>query len=328
MFNKSLLSIAAAAALGMGVTSANAVVFSYDGSGSAGSQVNLIGLDWSPDNALSIGALSTPPVNGSQTLQTVAQGKLATFTTASGPQSALFAQTGREYTFQASFFETATGIGTSAAAFQLASGANYFKVYADTANNSNQVTGTGYGDGTLILSGTINSLTGTFNDFTRLLPSLYPVTGLDQFANGPGGNGDVDGGVVSHVGNGSNTVNVKIDFLDPSYFLGNVAELILTLNYNDTTNLAVPFNAAQPSDSVVGFTPNYSYVNGAKVNGADCTQGGVTESGTRTRSCDFQFQSDAAGSFVNQVPEPASLALVGLALAAAGVASQRKKKSA
>lgn len=326
MFNKSLLSIAAAAALGMGVTSAQAVTFSYDGSGSAGSQVNLIGLDWSPDNALSIGALSTPPVNGVQTLQTVAQGKLATFTTTSGPQSALFAQTGREYTFQASFFEQATGIGTSAAAFTLAAGTNYFRVYADTANNSNQVTGAGYGDGTLILEGTINSLSGTFNDFTRLLPGSFPITGLDQFANDA--NGDVDGGVLSHRGNGSNTVNVKIDYLDANYFLGDVAQLILTLNYNDTTNLAVPFNAAQPSDSVVGFTPNYSYVNGNKVNGADCTQGGVTESGARTRSCDFHFQSDAAGSFVNEVPEPASLALVGLALAAAGVAGQRKKKSA
>jgi len=323
MFNKSLLSIAAAAALGMGVTSANAVVFSYDGSGSAGSQVNLIGLDWSPDNALSIGALSTPPVNGVQTLQTVAQGKLATFTTASGPQSALFAQTQREYTFQASFFENAVGIGTSAAAFTLAPGANYFRVYADTANNSNQVTGTGYGDGTLILEGTINSLTGTFNDFTRL---GLPIVGLDQFANST--NGDVDGGVSSHQGNGSNTVNVKIDYLNANYFLGNVAELILTLNYNDTTNLAVPFNAAQPSDSVVGITPNYSFVNGAKVNGADCRQGGVTEAGVQTGRCDFQFQSDAAGSFVNEVPEPASLALVGLALAAAGVAGQRKKKSA
>lgn len=323
MFNKSLLSIAAAAALGMGVSSAQAVVFSYDGSGSGASQINLIGLDWSPDNALSIGALSTPPVNGVQTLQTVAQGKLATFTTAGGPQSALPAQTGREYTFQASFFEQATGIGTSAAAFTLAPGANFFRVYADTANDSNQVTGLGYGNGTLILEGTINSLTGTFNDFTRL---GLPTVGLDAFANST--NGDVDGGVTSHQGNGSNTVNVKIDYLNANYFLGNVTELILTLNYNDTTNLAVPFNAAQPSDSVVGFTPNYSYVNGAKVNGADCTQGGVTEAGVRGRTCDFQFQSDAAGSFVNEVPEPASLALVGLALAAAGVAGQRKKKSA
>jgi hypothetical protein len=106
-----------------------------------------------------------------------------------------------------------------------------------------------------------------------------------------------------------------------------VAELVLTLNYGDSTNLAVPFIAAQPSDQVVGFTPNYSNTAGGGVNGADCTIGGVTEAGVRTGSCDFHFQSDAAGSFTNQVPEPGSLALVGLALAAAGVAARRKKSA-
>lgn len=323
MFNKSLLSIAAAAALGMGVTSAHAVVFDFDGV-AGGQTADVIGLDWSPDNALSLGALSTPPgQDGSRVLTTVAQGTLAIFNTTTVNRSGLFGDRGLEYTFQTLFNETATGIGTSAANFVLAPGANWFRVYADTAGNSNQVTGLGYGDGTLILEGTINSLTGTFNDATRANGS--PIVGLDQFSNAT--NGDVDGGVTTHQGNGSNTINVKVDYLNPNFFLGNVAELILTLNYGDSTNLAVPFIAAQPSDQVVGFTPNYSFTAGGPVNGADCTLGGVTEAGSRSSTCDFQFQSDAAGSFTNQVPEPGSLALVGLALAAAGVAARRKKSA-
>lgn len=320
MFKKSLLSLAAVAALSVAASSAHAVVFDFDGVGGSAVTRDVISLDWLPDNALSIGALSTPPnQDGTRVLQTVAQGTLGIFGTTVGNRSALFEDRGVEYTFQTSFFETATGIGTNAASFVLAPGANYFRVYADFAGNSNQVTGTGYGDGTLILEGFIDSLTGTFTDATR--QSGAPIIGLDQFSNGT--NGDVDGGVTTHVGNGSNTVNVDITFLDPNFFLGNVASLVVNLNYGDTTNLASPFITAQPSDLVVGITPSYSNVDGAAVNGANCTVGGITEAGARTRNCDFHFQSDASGSF--RVAEPGSLALIGLALGAAGIATRRKK---
>jgi hypothetical protein len=66
---------------------------------------------------------------------------------------------------------------------------------------------------------------------------------------------------------------------------------------------------------------------GTPINGAPPVLGTCTsETGaTRTAPCDFHFQADANGAFV--VPEPGSLALIGLGIAAFGLA-RRKSKAA
>jgi PEP-CTERM motif len=372
---KSLISKAIALALVLaGSTAAHAVMIDLMGTSGTGpanamqnpngglssSVRNVTGLDWNPDNAIAIGALSTPTLgaikainplavgvdgqaNNEAYIQNVAQGTLASFkTTAGGPSLGVVPSfvTGREFTFVASFYTFTSGIGTATVANRLAPGQSYFRIYADTNQDSNVVAGTGYDNGTLILEGTLSALNGTFTDQTRLGQPGNGVTqldGYDEDGNGTAADDDKQSGVLSHVGNGSNTLTVDITTLNTSYFLGSPAliqQLLLTLNYNDTTNLATPFISTSPSDSVVGVVPSYSVVGGNKTNGGDCFSGGQTggqtEAGVATPGrCDFHFQSDASGSFLERpLPEPTSLALVGLAFAGAGFAARRRAKKA
>lgn len=358
---KSLISKAIALALVVCGTAAQAVVIDLVGGGGGGSMLDpndlpntgtsvrdVIQLDWKPDNAIAIGALSTPTLaqggpsaagqaGNESYLRNVAQGALNSFGTTVGDVATVF--TGREFTFVASFYTFTSGIGSGTVANRLAPGDSFFRVYADTsaATKSNVITGTGYGDGTLILEGKLSALNGNFTDHTRLGSPNSGIRELDGFdENGAlPGNTNYQPGVFSNVGNGSNTLTVDITFLNTNYFVGDAAtinQLLLTLNYNDTTNLATPFISTTPSDSVVGVVPAYSVVGGTQlVNGADCDPrfGGATETGVPVARCDFHFQSDASGSFIDRpLPEPTTLALVGLAFAGAGVAARRRAKKA
>jgi hypothetical protein len=362
---KSLLSKAIGLALVVCGTAAQAVVIDVVGGGGTGALVfdpittavglpgsavrEVTGLDWKPDNAIAIGALSTPTLaaggpsaagqaGNESYLRNVAQGSLAGFSTTTGDLAVGFV--GKEFTFVASFYTFTSGIGSGTVGNRLAPGESYFRVYADSAKDSNVITGAGYDNGTLILEGTLSALNGSFTDQTRRgLASPSLLDGFDENGTSVPGNTDNQKGVLSNVGNGSNTLTIDITTLDTSYFLGNAAvinQLLLTLNYNDTTNLATPFISTTPSDSVVGVVPSYSMVATGdplnpfvKVNGADCTTGGLSEDGAFAPRCDFHFQSDASGSFIERpLPEPTSLALVGLAFAGAGFAARRRAKKA
>lgn len=328
--------LASAIALGLGLAGqANAFnTISFDINGSApGGLVSVDSFDWLPGNALSVGALGeVGGTSAPSVITTVYQAKLNTFVNSNnGSPISTTPVLGTEFTIQATIQELQTGIGSSTAFFTPLGGT--VKMFYDTSSDSNDITGAGFGDGLQILSGTIVSGSGTFTDVTRQnnlasIPTPFGVFSLCQLVPSTVGcspvlldqrNEDNQNGTLTHVGNGSSTLNVKVDSQDNSFFRSILTSMLIGLN--DTTNLADPFVQANPSDSVVGFTPSYSLVGGKRVNGGDCAKG---TNGTFTERCDFHFQSDGSTSFQAEVPEPATLALVGLGLFGLGVMRKRK----
>lgn len=171
-----------------------------------------------------------------------------------------------EYTVVATLHETVTSCSAdgSQCNFQLNSGT--FSVYYDLSQDANGKTGTGFTDGTLLISGTFGSqIGGTFT---------------------VGGTG----------GSGSTTIN------------GNVL----------TTNLSYINPALTTTTATTTLQLGSSITN-------DWTNPGAFN-GTPFDPDAIVFQADANQSFAATVPEPETLALVGVALVAGGLASRRRAK--
>ncbi len=171
-----------------------------------------------------------------------------------------------------------------------------------------------------VRSGTITTLAGPAdgNGATVTIGSgTFPV-GLLEVANASGRSSEV-------------TLNWSIaagllpaDALSPSFFMqvvqsdGNPTNLAFTLNGNPLANFAIAPNTANQGLSF-GLSPAQIVslagggTLGLKLTGA---------SGWDLTADQFGFSYDVRPS--TPVPEPTSLALVGLALAAAGAASRRK----
>jgi hypothetical protein len=327
---KSLLAMAVGASLGASATAlafdTTTIQFDRDGSGGGAGVINVTTMDWLEGNALSIAILGA---NTATSNELVAQSALSVFkwSKSDGTTQQYLPLEGSEFTFQLSVFETATGIGSSTAAFALdGSKPNYFRMYYDPTADANDITGVGYdgsGDAVLILEGTFANLSGNFTSFTD-----RPSTDINYLPPAllDGVTPDNQNGTVTDQGEGNTSFQIDVTYRNANFFLTDVSQLAVDMDF--TTGVSLPFQQANPSDLVVGVAPNYGTAVPVTGFTGDRKWNGLDTCGTSAAdTCDFHFQTDATQSFQTQLPEPGSLVLLGLGMSLLGWTTRRRKMS-
>lgn len=310
---------------------ARATLIDLDGSGGATGAVNIGSFDWNFTSFLAQGGVQAISNFGSGCTSScdfnvLTHAQLSSVSNTSGNVISVGGlNTSYEITMIARYTETVTAAVPGFAVFQTnTSQPIVLEIYFDPTPDSNALNGSGFNDGTLILSGSvIQSATGSFL-VTNLTPEL-----LDQSADGNqyGTQQTIEGtGSSSSIAVGGLTV-------DPTFFIQALesfglqfSNISIGLPFN-STNPSVCFNTSGTGTAVGGTTAgtlqcqNADQDSGQNYAGQTITtDGGYVPqvgpvNGLAGAGPDFIAQTDFNSPLTPAaVPEPASLLLFGFGL--------------
>jgi hypothetical protein len=282
-------------------------------------------LGWNNGFAIAVNALPTGSgtINVGQVFTTFGQGALANFNnTVGGAIGGLNLNSTYEWTFVFGVQEIVTSTTANSAQFGTTGGGiNFFNIYYDPTPDANVLDGTGFAgtdDSVLVLSGTFQP----FNLATGIGVSNFTTSSttggaLDQF-NSDGNNYP---NIQTVAGAGSFNLLASVTFSNPAFFIE--PPKVISITANGFTNL--PFLQTDPSSC---YWNGAALSDAAGANTAPGTSPCLTNTLGAVNGIDgpnFAFETRPTSAFtVAPVPEPATLALLGIGLGALGWSVRRK----